>query len=508
MNAIELSLFICRIQAVCDEMGAALQHTAFSPNIRDRLDYSCAIFDREGLLCTQAAHIPVHLGSMAYAMQSIVRQREWREGDCVILNDPFLGGTHLPDVTFISPVFIDGELLGFVANRAHHANIGAATPGSMPVARSLEEEGLVIHPVHLVRENRLCEDVWGNIMTALHDSPQAEADFNAQRSANLTGVRRLCTLIREMQAPVYLEALVALNDYAGRMAHSGLISIPDGQYEFTDLMDDDGQGHEDIPIKVRISVAAGKVDLDFNGTSAQVSGNINCPLSVTAAAAYYSFFCLMPEQTPPCAGAFRAIRLQAPAGCLLNARPPAAVAAGNVETSTRIVDVILGALARAIPDRIPAASQGSMNNIAMGAPGWDYYETLAGGMGSGPGGGGLDAVQTHMTNTSNTPIEILEMHFPLRIRRYALRHGSGGSGKRQGGEGLAREYEFLEKTSVSLLTERRRHPPWGLAGGGAAARGENRLNGQILPGKTSLELDAGDRLTLLSPGGGGWGQPD
>ncbi|MDX1518696.1 MAG: hydantoinase B/oxoprolinase family protein [Gammaproteobacteria bacterium] len=505
MNVIELSLFVSRMQSVCDEMGAALQHTAFSPNIRDRLDFSCAVFDEDGNLCAQAAHIPVHLGSMAYAMQSIVSEIEWQPGDCVILNDPFLGGTHLPDVTFISPVFVDNDLHGFVANRAHHANIGATTPGSMPVARTLEEEGLVIQPVHLCRKNRIVEDVWSRIMNALKRSSVAEADFNAQLSANRTGVLRLLDLIRTMRSPQYRQALSGLNDYAERMAASGLGDIPRGSYRFSDLMDDDGQDQNDIPICVTIDISDRFVTVDFNGTAAQVSGNINCPLSVTAAAVYYCFFCLMPEDTPPCAGAFRSIRIRAAKGSLVNASAPAAVAAGNVETSTRIVDVILGALAQAIPERIPAASQGTMNNVAMGSASWDYYETLAGGMGAGKHGGGLNVVQTHMTNTSNTPIEILEMHYPIRINRYQLRPDSGGVGTHRGGLGLVREYHFLADTSVSLITERRRHSPWGLAGGGPAASGINLLNGKALPGKITFRVNAGDVLAVATPGGGGWG---
>ncbi|MCG8324109.1 MAG: hydantoinase B/oxoprolinase family protein, partial [Thiotrichales bacterium] len=496
---------VSRIQAVCHEMGAALQHTAFSPNIRDRLDFSCAVFDRNGQLCAQAAHIPVHLGSMAYAMGSIVRRVDWSPGDCIILNDPFLGGTHLPDITFISPVFIEHSLAGFVANRAHHANVGADTPGSMPVAKTLEEEGLIIEPVHLLKGGQRNAPVWTRIITALGQAERTKADFNAQLSANRTGAQRLHELIERMGKHEYAQALQSLNSYAQRMARSGLGDIPEGVYEFTDVMDDDGQGHVDIPIHVSIEIKQRTARVDFSGSAAQVSGNINCPLSVTAAAVYYCFFCLMPENTPPCAGAFRDIALQAPEQSLLNASYPAAVAAGNVETSTRIVDVIFGALAQAIPAKIPAASQGSMNNVAMGSADWDYYETLAGGMGSGQRGGGLDAVQTHMTNTSNTPIEILEMHYPLRINRYELRQASGGPGQRRGGMGLIREYQFLEPTSVSLLTERRRHAPWGLSGGDAARTGLNLLNGAAIDAKTTVQASPGDVLSIATPGGGGWG---
>jgi N-methylhydantoinase B len=302
----------------------------------------------------------------------------------------------------------------------------------------------------------------------------------------------------------------ALNDYAERLARDALARIPPGQYRFTDFLDDDGQGHADIPIRVTLTVEPGRVVADFGGTASQVEGNVNCPLAVAAAAVYYTFRCLMPTQTPACAGAFRPIELRAPRGCLLNARKPAAVAAGNVETSTRVVDVVLGALAQAVPERIPAASHGSMNNLAMGstdhAGSWDYYETIGGGMGAGPEGGGLSGVQTHMTNTLNTPIEVIETRFPMRIVEYRVRRGSGGDGRRPGGDGLVREYQFLAPAHFTLLTERRSHRPWGIAGGEAAQAGRNQLNGEMLPAKCEGGLQAGDRLRIETPGGGGYGK--
>jgi N-methylhydantoinase B len=510
MNPIDLSIFASRIGAVCDEMGAILRRTAFSPNIRDRLDFSCAVFDQQGELCAQAAHIPVHLGSMAYAMRGIVERIQWSAGDMVILNDPFLGGTHLPDVTLIAPVFVDNTLIGFVANRAHHADIGADSPGSMPVSRRLDEEGMVIPPSYLLRRGAMDERLLASITGGTRNPRESLGDFSAQVSTNLTGVQRLSALVRELGVGAYGDALAALNQYAARLATSALEDIPDGLYRFTDYMDDDGQGHTDIPIEVAIEVKGTRIRVDFSGTAEQVRGNINCPLPVTAAAVYYVFRCLMPAQTPA-AGSFRAIRIHAPEGCLLNARRPAAVAAGNVETSTRVVDAVLGALAQAIPERIPAASHGSMNNVAMGARNgrqWDYYETMGGGMGAGPQGGGLSAVQTHMTNTLNTPIEVLEMRFPLRVTRYGLREGSGGRGRRAGGEGLVREFEFLQPAQVTLLTERRRRAPWGLAGGGNGQAGLNTLDGEPLPPKTSIEVRPGQRLRLQTPGGGGWGSPE
>ena len=513
MNAVELGIFASRIDAVCEEMGASLQRAALSPNIKDRLDFSCAVFDAAGALCAQAAHIPVHLGSMAYAMGEIVSCIDWRPGDMLIVNDPYLGGTHLPDVTLVAPLFVpEGgveHLIAFVVNRAHHADIGAAAPGSMPLSATLVEEGVVIPPTLLFRAGEVDETVFERITAQSRNIIQSRGDYAAQISANHCGIRRLRVLVEHLGTTGFRAGLAALNDYAERLALNSLQAIPDGVYAFHDLMDDDGKGQRDILIQVQITVSRGRVHVDFSGTASQVAGNINCPLSVAAAAIYYVFRCLMPARTPACAGSFRPLSLYAPEGCLLNARRPAAVAAGNVETSTRVVDVVLGALAAALPGRIPAASQGSMNNIAMGgqtaAGPWDYYETVGGGMGAGPRGGGLSGVHTHMTNTRNTPVESAEMHYPLRIRRYALRRASGGMGGHCGGEGLVREYEFLAPASVTLLTERRSHAPWGLQGGGAGSCGLNRLNGVVLPAKTEFEVRSGDRLEVATPGGGGWG---
>jgi len=510
LDPIELSIFSSRLEAVCDEMGAVLRNAAFSPNIRDRLDFSCAVFDAGGGLCAQAAHIPVHLGSMAFAMAELVARIQWAEGDMVILNDPFLGGTHLPDVTVIAPLFSDRELAAFLVNRAHHADIGASSPGSMPLSRSIRDEGLVIEPVHLIRRGVLHEQRLDTIAGSTRNPTDARGDFYAQISANRAGVVRLRELIAQRGLDGFRTGIAALNDYGSRLAAAALREIPDGTYRFEDLMDDDGQGNRDIRIRVRVDVKDGKAHVDFSGTAAQVDGNINCPLAVAAAAVLYVFRCLMPPQTPACAGTFRPVSLSAPQGCLLNASFPAAVAAGNVETSTRVVDVVMGALAQAVPERIPAASHGSMNNLAMGSAvsgaAWDYYETIGGGMGAGAAGGGLSGIQTHMTNTLNTPIEILEARFPLRVNRYGLRPGSGGRGCRSGGDGLVRELQFLAPASVFLLTERRSHSPWGCDGGEPGRPGRNLLNGRELPAKVALEVAAGDCLRIETPGGGGWGQ--
>jgi N-methylhydantoinase B len=516
LNPIELGLFASRLGAVCDEMGAVLRNAAFSPNIRDRLDFSCAVFDARGGLCAQAAHIPVHLGSMAYAMADLVAARAWSPGDMVILNDPYLGGTHLPDLTLIAPLFNGRAAVGpiaFLVNRAHHADIGAATPGSMPLARTLAEEGPVIPPTLLLHGGVPDAAVMERLIGATRNPRDARGDFFAQIAANRAGSDRLGTLVETMGTVAFAGGLDDLNDYGERLARAALARLPAGCYRYEDLMDDDGQGTLDIPIRVAMTVGPAGVHLDFAGTAPQVPGNINCPLSVAAAAVLYCFRCLMPSQTPACAGTFRPITLAAPPGCLINARRPAAVAAGNVETSTRVVDVVLGALAQALPDLIPAASQGSMNNLAMGstdpAAPWDYYETIGGGMGAGPAGGGWSGVQTHMTNTLNTSIEVLESRLPLRVARYALRRGSGGTGRQRGGDGLVREIEFLAPAQVTLLTERRRHAPWGRAGGGSGAPGVNRLNGHEVPGKVALAVAAGDRLSIETPGGGGFGpEPD
>jgi N-methylhydantoinase B len=368
---------------------------------------------------------------MAYAMRDIVGKIEWHPGDMVIVNDPFLGGTHLPDVTLIAPVFnlqqssLESRLLGFVVNRAHHADIGAESPGSMPLSHRLDEEGLVIPPSFLLRQGKLDEEFLSSITNATRNPREAHGDFAAQVSANRSGIQRLQELIAAFGIEGYKRGLLELNEYAERLARNALSEIPDGEYRFVDVMDDDGQGHEEIPIEACVRVSGHLIEVDFTGTAPQVHGNINCPISVVAAAVYYVFRCLMPDHTPACAGTFRPVSLHVPDSCLLNAKRPAAVAAGNVETSTRVVDVVMGALAQAIPGHIPAASHGSMNNLAMGSAGpeqvWDYYETIGGGMGAGIHTDGLSAVQTHMTNTLNTPVEVLEMRFPLRVNRYQVR---------------------------------------------------------------------------------------
>lgn len=510
MDAVELSLFNQRIAAVCDEMGARLRQAAFSPNIRDRLDYSCAVFDAAGGLVAQAAHIPVHLGSMAYALQRIAGEFEWRNGDMLVFNDPFLGGTHLPDVTVVAPVFTGNRLVGFVANRAHHADIGSSTPGGMPVSSTLEEEGIVIEPQYLIREGRT-ERAKIERFVAVSRNPRDETgDYTAQIAANRTGVERLEALVSAGGADAYAAAVGEINRYGERLARKALAVIPQGRWSFTDYMDDDGFGANDVPIRVTLEVGVGGIRADFAGTAAQVKGNVNCPVAVTVAAVHYVFRCFLPSYAPTCRGLFSMIEIDAPEGSLVNARPPAAVTGGNVETSSRIVDCVIGALSRALPEAVPAASQGTMNNLAMGCdasesgPAWAYYETIGGGCGAGADSAGCSAVQSHMTNTLNTPVEVLEMKYPLRIRRYAVRRGSGGAGRFRGGDGIVREYEFLRPAVFTILSERRRRPPWSVAGGGDGTPGENLLNGKALPGKVMRRARAGDRLTIKTPGGGGF----
>jgi N-methylhydantoinase B len=509
-NSVELGLFSSRIAAICEEMGALLGRVAFSPNIRDRLDYSCALFNHHGHLLGQATHIPVHLGSMAYAMVDLVGSRNWNAGDMLILNDPFKGGTHLPDITLVAPVFSRDELVGFCANRAHHADIGSDAPGSMPVSRTLAEEGILIPPTLLMKNDKLDEQFVQSLLEKLTSPDTSRGDFNAQVAANLLGAGRLCELVETLGRGEFQRQENSLQSWARSLVFQSLASIPDGQYQFTDYLDDDGQGQTDIPVNVTITVQEKGVEVDLTGTAEQVKGNLNCPMPVTAAAVFYVFRCLMPAHTPACHGALQGVTITAPEGCLVNARSPAAVAAGNVETSSRIVDAVCGALAQALPKQFAAASQGTMNNLAMGkggSKGWDYYETLAGGMGAAHDGNGRSARHSHMTNTLNTPVEVLELNYPLRVIQYAIRRGSGGAGVFTGGDGIVREYQFLGDTEVSLLTERRKYAPWGLDGGDPGRCGRNELDGQELPGKLQFDAVAGQTLIIKTPGGGGFGRP-
>jgi len=513
VDRVALSLFSHRLAAVCEEMGALLKQSAISPNIRDREDYSCALFDAGGSLVAQAAHIPVHLGSMAFAMHDVVNRFDWCDGDVVVFNDPMLGGTHLPDITVVCPVFINDKLIAFSAARAHHADIGGRSPGSMGLETRLQDEGMIIAPRYWFSAGQEDLGLADDFRRLVRAAPERLGDLAAQWAACRIGSERL----KEFDALHLTAMFKLLMRISSRYGRNCIAAIPDGVYAYSDAIEDDGCGNGPLPMKVTVTIAGEQAVVDFTGTSDQTYGPLNCPLAVTAASVFYIFRCLMPDHVPQTAAIFEPIRIIAEPGSLLHAGHGAAVAAGNVETSQRIVDVLLGALAQAIPDRIPAAAQGTMNNVIFGGEAgddreaWVYYETLAGGMGAHAGGDGLSAVQCHMTNTKNSSIEVLEMHYPLRIRRYAVRKHSGGSGLHHGGDGLLRVWEALEPCHLSLLSERRTTAPFGLAGGAAGACGRNRIcrDGEWsdLPGKCSLELNAGDLLSIETPGGGGFGSP-
>lgn len=512
-DSIELAIFSGRLNAICEEMGFTLRRSALSPNIKDRLDFSCALFDSSGGICAQAAHIPVHLGSMAFAMNQVVSKIDWQDGDVVVFNDPFLGGTHLPDVTMVSPVFVAGELLAFVANRAHHANIGASAAGSMPLSDDPAAEGMLISPQKLFQQGVANQDLIESLASLEHgEHRDLPGDFLAQLSANRIGCNALSSWLAQQGCDYFLAGLAELNSYGRRLTLDALAGFPAGEVELRDYMDDDGFGQQDIAINLHLALGPQGIVADFSGSAEQVRGNINCPLSVTVASVYYAIVCLLPDYVPSCEGVFACIDVRAPKGCFLNAKPGVAVAAGNVETSMRIADVVISALAK-LGLAMPADSHGSMNNVAMGAArgtnswdcSWNYYETIGGGGGASAAQAGLSASQVHMTNSLNTPIESLELHYPLRIERYQVRRSSGGEGLNKGGDGLIRSYRFLEPASLTLLTEHRRHAAKGVDGAGDGALGRNDLNGEPLAGKCQLVVAAGDVLTLQTPGGGGFG---
>ena len=513
-----LEVFNHRLSAVAEEMGAALCRSAFSPNIKERRDFSCALFDADGGMVAQAAHIPVHLGSTPLSVRAAIDQIAMAAGDVVMLNDPYAGGTHLPDVTVVAPVYLRGDSrpFAYVANRAHHADIGGSTPGSMPLATEIYQEGLRVPPVRLVARGKVVDDVLRLFMANTRVSDERRGDLLAQLAALRLGQMRLRELAQRSGRRVTAAVMAALQDYSARLLAQTLRDLPRGVYRAVDWMDDDGVGAVHLPIRVALRIGDGRAVVDFTGTAAQVSGGVNANYAVTVAAVLYVFQSLTAAAVPANAGLMRPLRIVAPLGTLVNARFPAAVAGGNVETSQRIVDVLLKALARGAPDRIPAASCGSMNNVAIG--GYDavrnrefaYYETIAGGAGAGPRRPGASGVHTHMTNTLNTPVEALEAAYPLRVTRYGLRSGSGGRGRHPGGNGIVREMEFLLPAQATLLTERRRTRPYGLLGGGSGHPGRNllirRAHTVHLPGKVCIRVETGDRLRILTPGGGGWGR--
>jgi len=506
IDPILLQVLVGALRAACDEMGAILVRAAHSANIKERRDCSTALFDAAGELVMQAEHIPVHLGSMPDAVAAVLAE-EQRQGDLWILNHPYRGGTRLPDITLISPIFApaeDGEedrLLGFAASRAHHADVGGPTPAGMPAGSvRLEDEGLVIPPT------RAGDEKLAQLAGQMRNPRQRLADLRAQRAANLTGERRLLELAGRYGIDLLRAGMTEILDYGERRTRARLAELPDGVHEAEDVMEDDAGGEpREIHLRVSAGIEGDRLLLDFTGTDPQVEGNLNCPLPVTKSAAFFAVRVLTDPDAPPSAGAFRPVEVIAPAGCLVNARSPAAVAAGNVETSSRIADLVMAALGGAIP--APAQGQGTMNNLTLAAEGFTYYETLGGGQGACPDADGPSAVHVAMSNTLNTPIEALETEFPLRVRELAIRRGSGGEGRHRGGDGLVRELEALAPMGFTLITERRRHAPRGREGGADGKPGRNLLNGEALPSKAAGELRPGDRLRIETPGGGGYGPP-
>jgi len=489
LDPIELQLVTGALRAACEEMGMVLIHAAHSSNIKERHDASTALFDPDGQMVMQAEHIPVHLGAMPAAVAAVL-ERQHSPGVSWILNDPFAGGTHLPDITVITPVFLEQRLLGFAASRAHHADVGGRIPGSMPAdSRTLQEEGVVISPRAL--DGRAMEE----IVTRMRQPAERRADLRAQLAANRTGAQRLSELAQRLGADRLREATDAVLDYTERRTRTCLAELPDRVVHATDVLE---APERDLELCLCATLAGDRFSFDFTGSAAQHSGNLNCPLAVTRSACLFAVRVLTDPEIPPSAGAYRTIEVLAPEGTLLNARPGAAVAAGNVETSSRVADLVLGAFGRAL-------GQGTMNNLTVGNSRFSYYETLGGGQGACVDADGPSAVHVAMSNTLNTPIEALEREFPLRVCAYALRRGSGGAGLHRGGDGVIREIEALEDVTFSLIAERRRHAPRGSEGGAPGWRGHDALDGRKLPGKLTGTMHAGQRLRIETPGGGGFG---
>jgi N-methylhydantoinase B len=502
LDPVSLQVLIGALRAACDEMGAVLIRSAHSPNIRERRDCSTALFDRRGELVMQAEHIPVHLGSMPDAVAAVL-DRDHRPGDDWILNDPYRGGTHLPDVTLISPIFAPGDAdapIAFAASRAHHADIGGPTPGGMPFdSKRLDEEGEVIEPTQAT------DEVLRELAARMRGPAERLADLRAQRAANLTGERRFVALLKRLGWERLDAGCAEILDYAERRTRAALAELPDGDYDADDVLEGGADGSLDLTLRCRATISGETLVLDFAGSPEQVEGNLNCPLSVTKSAAYFAVRVLTDPDAPPSAGAHRPVEVVTPEGSLLNARPPAGVVAGNVETSSRVADLVISALSGA--RTVPAQGQGTMNNLTLADDRFTYYETIGGGQGACPDGDGPSAIHVAMSNTLNTPVEALEVEYPLHVRELGLRRGSGGAGKHGGGDGIVREIEALAPMAYTLITERRRHAPRGRDGGADGAPGRNLLNGDPLPSKHGGRLEKGDRLRIETPGGGGHGKP-
>lgn len=524
-DPILLQVFRNLLFSISEEMGVALCRSSFSPNIKERRDYSCAIFDAGGKMASQAAHLPAHLGSMPMSVEYVIERMELAPGDIVALNDPFHGGNHLPDITMIMPVYAPmgknkNKLIYYVANRAHHADVGGIAPGSMSITTEIFQDGVVIPPVHLVRQGKLQNEILELILANVRTPEEREGDLVAQIAANRVGERRLLEIIERYGLETTFRYTKGLQAYSERLTRAAIKSIPNGVYTFEDAMEDDGFGSGPVPIKVTITVKGDGIKVDFTGSAPQTRGSVNAVESIARTAAYYAIRCLVDYDIPNNSGCMDPIEVIAPLGTIVNSVFPAAVAGGNVETSQRMVDVVLGALAKACPDVVPAASCGTMSNLSVGGidprPGprqgcqYAYYETTGGGMGGGPEGPGEDAIHTHLTNTMNTPIEALEHAYPFRVVKYGICRGSGGKGKHRGGDGIVRDIEILGEATVSFMTERRSIPPYPLAGGKPGTPGRNAIirGGKriFVPGKARKEALPGDIISIQTPGGGGWGK--
>lgn len=524
-DPIELEVFKNIFHSIAEEMGAALRRTAFSPNIKERRDYSCAVFDSDGEVIAMGDHMPVHLGSMPMSVRAAIDRLELGPGDMAMLNDPFCGGTHLPDITVVAPVFIKTPRRAregakarpdfYVASRAHHADVGGTYPGSMGICREIYQEGFRIPPVEIMNAGLMDRDVLALLLANVRTPQEREGDLGAQIAACHTGQIRLREVCERYGVNHVQQAARDLIDYSERMMRAFLAEVPAGTYHAHDFLDNDGVANDPVRIAVAITFKQSSVTVDFTGTDPQVAGSINAVEAITVSACFYVFRCLLSEDVPATAGLLRPIRVIAPRGSVVNAKPPAAVAGGNVETSQRIVDVLLKALAQALPDRIPAAASGTMNNLTIGGidprtgEPFAYYETIAGAMGARPTKNGISGVHTHMTNSLNTPIEALEYAYPFRVTEYSIRRGSGGAGKHRGGDGVVREIEVLTDSEVTMLADRRNTVPYGLNGGSNGDSGRTVAirdsEKQLLPGKASIRLKKGDRIRVESPGGGGWG---
>ena len=520
VDPVTLEVLRNQLEGVAEEMGTVLIRGAYSPNITERRDCSTALFDAAGRMVAQAEHIPVHLGAMPEAVAA-VRDREPAPGDVFVLNDPFTGGTHLPDVTLVSSLALDGDVVGFAVSRAHHADVGGMTPGSMPAgAREIYQEGLRIPPVRLVDGGDRVEDVFDLVFANVRNPAERRADFEAQLAANERAGDRLRDLAAEHGRDRLEAAFDAVIDYSRERTTAAVRDLPDGTYEAEDALEGDGVTDADIPIRAAVTVDGGSLAVDFAGSAERVAGNCNAPLAVAKSAVYFAVRCVTDPSIPPNHGCYEPVSVSAPEGSILNPEPPAAVVGGNVETSQRAVDVVLAALGEAAPDRVTAGSQGTMNNLTIGSRGggggdlevdsaesFTYYETVGGGFGARPDADGMDGVQVGMTNTRNTPVEALEAAYPLRVERYAFRPGSGGDGRHRGGLGLERTVRVERPATVSLLTERRRHAPAGREGGEPGALGENLIDGEPVPAKATVDVEAGTTVTVRTPGGGGYGDP-